>query len=317
MYYLGIDIGGTGIKIGVVTEDGKIIEKKRISSKNLKGYEAVTKAMADLSLETIASAGLSVSDIKSVGMGIPGAADDKNGVAYYCNNLYMKNAPICEEFRKYIDLPTYLGNDANCAALGEYSLWKDKGVSDFVAVTLGTGIGGGIIINKKLYTGFNGIGGEIGHINLRFGDEPCSCGRKGCWEAYASATALIRNTERAAKDNPSSLVASMIAENGGKANGIIAFDAAKAGDETGKSLVDSYIRYLGEGIIDIINIFQPQIVAIGGGICNQGDNLLLPLREYVAPRTYGSGLVPATEIVIATLGNDAGIIGAAFLGSQK
>jgi len=313
VYYLGIDIGGTGIKIGVVTEKGTIIEKKRIPTKGLTGYEAVVEAMAKLALETIEASGLTISDIEAVGIGIPGAADDKNGVAYYCNNLYMKNAPICEAFRKFIDLPTYLGNDANCAALGEFSLWEDKGVSNFVAVTLGTGIGGGIIINKKLYTGFNGIGGEIGHINLRYGDEPCSCGRCGCWEAYASATALIRDTERAAKENPTSLVASMIENNGGRANGIIAFDAAKAGDETGKIIVDNYIKYLGEGIIDIINIFQPEIVAIGGGICNQGDNLLIPLREYVAPRTYGSGLVPATEIVIATLGNDAGIIGAAFL----
>ena len=177
MYYLGVDVGGTGIKVGVVDEKGTIIEKKRVSSKNLSGYEAVVEAMAKLSLETISSAGLNVSDIKAAGIGSPGAADDKNGVAYYCNNLYMENAPICEEFRRYIDVPTFLGNDANCAALGEYFSLEDKNVSNFVLVTLGTGVGGGIIINKKLYTGFNGIGGEIGHINLRFGDEPCSCGR--------------------------------------------------------------------------------------------------------------------------------------------
>ncbi len=316
MYYLGIDVGGTGIKIGVVDENGKIVSKKRISTKNLTGYKAVVEAMSKLSLETIASSGLALKDIKSVGIGIPGAADDKNGIAYYCNNLYMKNAPICDEFRKHIDLPTYLCNDANCAALGEYSLIKDKNISNFILITLGTGIGGGIIINKKLYTGFNGIGAELGHINLSFGGEPCSCGRKGCWEAYASATALIRDTERAAKKNPSSLLASMIAENGGKANGIIPFEASKAGDETGKTIVDNYIKCLGEGVIDIINIFQPEVIAIGGGICNQGDALLIPLREYVLPRTYGAGLVPSTEIVIAALGNDAGIIGAALLGKQ-
>lgn len=316
MHFLGVDVGGTGIKTGVVSEDGTIIAKKRIPTKGLTGYREIVEAMAKLSLETIASANLSVFDIKSVGIGIPGACDDKNGVAYYCNNLYMKNAPICSEFRKHIDLPTHIGNDANCAALGEFYAIGDETVSDFVAVTLGTGIGGGIIINKKLYTGFNGIAGEIGHINLILGGEPCSCGREGCWEAYASATALIRDTERAAKENPSSLVAQMIAQNGGKANGIIPFEAAKMGDETGKTIIDNYIKYLGEGIINIINIFQPQIIAIGGGICNQGDALLIPLKEHVAPRTYGAGLVPSTEIIIATLGNDAGIIGAAFLGRK-
>jgi len=313
MYYIGIDLGGTGAKAGIVTEDGSIIAKSSVPTKELQGYEAVVEAMAKLAIKVVADAGLTLDDIKAVGIGCPGSVDDKNGVVYYSNNIVMENAPICDEMKKYIDKPIYIGNDANCAALGEFFNLGDDSVENFVAITLGTGVGGGVILGKKLYTGFNGVAGELGHINLCFGGESCTCGRKGCWEAYASATALIRDTERAAKANPDSLVASMVAQNGGKANGIIPFEAAKAGDSVGKTLVDNYISYVGEGLVDIINIFQPSIVAIGGGICNQGDNLLIPLREYVIPRTYGAGLVPAPEIIIAKLGNDAGIIGAAFL----
>lgn len=316
MYYIGIDLGGTGAKAGIVAENGTIIAKDSVPTKGIEGYEAIVEAMAKLALKVVDEAGVSLDEIKAVGIGCPGSIDDKNGVVYYSNNIVMKNAPICAEMKKYIDKPIYIGNDANCAALGEFINLGDDSIENFVAITLGTGVGGGVIIGKKLYTGFNGVAGELGHINLRFGGEACTCGRNGCWEAYASATTLIRDTERAAKANPDSQVASMIAQNGGKANGIIPFEAAKAGDAVGKTLVDNYIQYVGEGLVDIINIFQPSVIAIGGGICNQGDNLLMPLREYVYPRVYGAGLVPATEIVIAKLGNDAGIIGAAFLGKK-
>ena len=253
-------------------------------------------------------------EIKSIGIGCPGSINDRDGIVYYSNNIPMKNAPIVAEMQKYIDKPVYIGNDANCAALGEYFALADDSVKNFVAITLGTGVGGGVIVGGKLYTGFNGIAGELGHINLCFGGEPCSCGRNGCWEAYASATALIRDTERAAKENPDSALAALIAENGGKANGKIPFDAAQSGDATGQKVVDNYIKYIGEGLIDIINIFQPQIIAIGGGVSNQKDKLLNPLKEYVFSRTYGAGLAPSTEIIIARLGNAAGIVGAAFLG---
>ncbi len=316
MYYIGIDLGGMGIKAGIVSENGTIIAKDRVSTKGLDDYKEIIKEMANLSNKLMNSSGVTLEEIESVGIGIPGAVDNKTGVAYYCNNVNIKNAPLRDEFKKYIDKPVYLGNDADCAALGEFSKFLSSGVENFVAVTLGTGIGGGIIINKKLYTGFNGTAGELGHMSLDFDGRKCNCGRKGCWELYASATALMRDTEEEVNNNPDSLVAEMVRDNGGKANGLIPFEAAQKGDSTGKMLVDNYIRYLGEGLVSIINIFQPEIVAIGGGISNQGDNLLKPLKEYVLPRTYGAGLTPATEIVIASLGNDAGIIGAAFLGKN-
>ncbi|MBR5508244.1 MAG: ROK family protein [Clostridia bacterium] len=314
MYYIGIDLGGTGAKAGVVTEDGKIIAKSTASTKEVIGYENIVKVMADITYDVMKTANITADDVKSIGIGCPGSIDDKNGVVYYSNNIVMKNAPIADEMKKYIDKPIYIGNDANCAALGEYWAFKDDEMKNFVLITLGTGIGGGVIIDGKLYTGFNGVAGELGHTVIQMDGEACSCGRRGCWEAYASATALIRDTERAAKENPDSVLNKMISENNGKANGKMPFDAAQMGDNAGKKVVENYVKYLGEGITDMINIFQPTLIAIGGGVSNQGDNLIKPLGEYVYPKVYGAGLAPATKIVTASLGNDAGIIGAAFLG---
>ena len=314
MYYIGIDIGGTGIKAGLVKENGEIIHKDSIPTNATADYRDLVKDMADLVNKVVADAGISMDDVKSVGMGCPGSIDDKNGIVSYANNINMKNAPVCDEFRKHIDKPTYINNDANCAALGEFFALEDENVSDFVAITLGTGVGGGIVINKKLYTGFNGTAGELGHIVIHVDGEPCSCGRKGCWEAYSSATAIIRDTERAAKAHPDSLVAKLVEENGGKGSGKTAFVAMREGDPVGKEIVDNYIKYLAEGIANIVNSFRPAVIAIGGGVSKEGDNLLIPLREEVMKRCYGVGMVEASNIVVAKLGNDAGIVGAAFLG---
>ncbi len=314
MYYIGLDLGGTGIKVGIVTEDGNIIAKDSVPTRAQDGYEVISKDMADLVLKVLSDNGITLDEIKCIGIGCPGSIDDKNGVVYYANNILLRNAPICAEMKKYIDKPVYIGNDANCAALGEYFALNDDSVTDFVAITLGTGVGGGVIINKKLFTGYNGVGAELGHTVIAFDGEQCSCGRKGCWEAYASATALIREAEKAANENPDSLLKQNIDKNGGKANGKLVFDSADAGDKTAEEVVDKYIKSIGEGIINIINIFQPNVLAIGGGISNQGEKLLKPIKDYVMPRTYASGIVPPVELTIAKLGNDAGIIGAAFLG---
>lgn len=312
MYYIGIDIGGTGIKAGVVKENGEIICKSSIPTEAGAEYTVLAKHIADLIEAVVAEAGISMDEVKSVGMGSPGSIDDKNGVVMYANNLNLHNAPLCAEVGKYINKPIYIGNDANCAALGEYFALNDESITDFIAVTLGTGVGGGIVIDGKLFTGSNGVAGELGHMVTVVDGEACSCGRKGCWEAYASATALIRDTERAGEANPDSLVAKMIAENGGKGSGKTAWEAMRAGDSVGKAVVDSYVKHIAEGIVNLINIFQPQVIAIGGGISKEGDNLLNPVKECVADRCYGT--MKTAEIVMAKLGNDAGIVGAAFLG---
>lgn len=314
MYYVGVDIGGTGIKVGIVTDGGEIIAKGAISTSVKDGYEVIVKEMAKLIEDTVSDAKITPDDVASIGIGCPGSIDDRKGEVIYSNNLEFKNVPLCAELKKYIDKPIYINNDANCAALGEFLALGDDTVEDFVAITLGTGVGGGVIINKKLYTGFNSVAGELGHMVIKVDGEQCTCGRKGCWEAYASATALIREAEKAAEKNLGSLLTKRIAENGGKCNGKMVWDAKDEGDETAQSVIDTYVKYVAEGIINLVNIFQPSVVAIGGGASKQGDNLLLPVKKYMEGKTYGGSLVKSAEIVTAKLGNDAGIIGAAFLG---
>lgn len=314
MYYIGIDVGGTGIKAGVVTESGKIIKSAAIATNQRADYKDLVKDMANLVFKVLNQAHVSLDNVKSIGIGFPSAVDEKNGVVLYTANINLNNAPVVSEFKKHIDKPIYIGNDANCAALGEYFALNDDTVENFVAITLGTGVGGGIIIGKKLYTGSNGSAGELGHIRIVMDGEKCSCGRDGCLESYASATALIKSSLNAAQDNPDSLLAKNIKENGGRSNGKLVFDTAQTGDETAKKVINDYIKYLSEGIIDIINIFQPSVIAIGGGVSRQGDNLLNPVKEYVNGKVYGASYITPCRITIAKLGNDAGIVGAAFLG---
>ncbi len=314
MYYIGIDIGGTGVKVGIVSEEGKILTKASVDTNVKAGYKGMVSDIAELINKVTADEKISMDDVKSIGIGCPGSIDDRNGVVIYSNNLDFVNVPLCDELKKYFDKPIYINNDANCAALGEFFALNDDTVEDFVAITLGTGVGGGVIINRKLYTGFNSVAGELGHTVINVDGEPCTCGRRGCWEAYASATALIRETVKAAEKNPDSLVAALIKENGGKCNGKIPWDAMQAGDEVGKNVIEMYVKYVSEGIINLVNIFQPNVIAIGGGISRQGDNLLNPVKEYIAGKCYGGDLVPPCKVVMAQLGNDAGIIGAAFLG---
>ncbi len=312
--YIGVDLGGTGIKVGIVDEGGKILYKTSCPTRHQEGFEAIVKDMAMLINKVLKNTNTDIKAVKSIGVGTPGSVDDKNGIIMYANNLNLYNANLREELGKYFDKPIYVGNDANCATLGEFFALEDENITDLVAITLGTGVGGGIIINKKIYTGVNGIAGELGHTVVCINGEDCTCGRKGCWEAYASATALIRDTKRAAEENPDSYVAKLVNDNDGRANGKISFDAARKGDEVGQRLVDNYVSYVGEGIVNIINTFRPHAVVIGGGISKEGDNLLNPVKEYVNKYVYGGQKTNITKISIAKLGNDAGIVGAAFLG---
>ncbi len=314
MYYIGIDVGGTGIKAGLVTQEGTIVKSCAAPTKKDEDYTVLMKDIADLIFKLLSETGNGIDDIISIGIGFPSAVDEKKGEVVYTANINLNNAPVVDELKKYIDKPIYIGNDANCAALGEYFALNDDSIENFVAVTLGTGVGGGIIINKKLYTGANGSAGEIGHIRLKDGGEKCSCGRYGCWECYASATALIRESKKYADENPSSLLAERIEKNGGRSNGKLVFDTAADGDETAKKVVDEYIKNIAEGLIDMINIFQPSVIAIGGGVSRQGENLTAPIKEYMKHKVYGDGFITPCEVTTAKLGNDAGIVGAAFLG---
>ncbi len=313
-YYIGIDLGGTNIVAGVVNENYEIISKAKTPTNRPRSAEEICKDMAKMALEAVEKAGLKVSDIQSVGVGAPGSVNSDTGVISYSNNLDFHNAPVADYIREVIDLPVYVENDANAAAYGEFVAGSAKGTKDAVCITLGTGVGGGIIIGGKIYSGFNYAGAELGHTVIEVDGVQCSCGRKGCFEVYSSATGLIRMTKEAMAADPDSKMHEMM---GDHVSGRLAFEAMRAGDATAKSVVDKYIKYLAAGIANTINIFQPEVLCIGGGVCNEGDALLVPLKELISKEIYTRASEDNTKIVIASLGNDAGIIGAAFLGLQK
>ena len=313
-YYVGIDLGGTNIKAGVVSSDGELLNKLSIKTNAKRPMEDIIHDMGKLALDVIKDMKLEVEDIASIGIGSPGTPDNKEGLLVYSNNLPFLNAPMRKLVREVVDLPVYIDNDANCAAMAEAVAGAAKGALDSVTITIGTGIGAGVIVNGRVYSGFNQAGSEFGHTVLVSGGLKCSCGRKGCFEMYCAASALARMTKEAADANPTSLLNEEIAKNEGKTNARIAFIAMRRGDEVAKQLVDTYIDFLSDGLANTINAFMPEILVIGGGVCNEGDPLLLPLRERTMSRPYFGPGVKKTEIRIAKMGNDAGIVGAAMVG---
>lgn len=314
MYYIGVDLGGTNIAAGIVSEDGELLLKKSIPTLKEREYQDIMKDMANLCMSLINEFCISIEEVKSIGVGSPGMPDTINGILVYANNLKFTNTPIRTEIQKYIDLPVYLENDANCAALGECTSGAAKGTKNSVVITLGTGVGGGVIIDGRIYSGSFFGGGELGHHVIRVDGERCTCGRNGCWEAYASATALIRDTRVAVAKNPDSGINDIINGDIKLVTAKTPFDAAQKGDSVAKEVIDNYIRHVSEGIANIVNIFQPEAVVIGGGVCYQGDEILNPIKAHVNNMVFGGNL--KTKLMIATLGNDAGIIGAAMLGKR-
>lgn len=312
-YYIGIDLGGTNIKAGVVSDSFEIVSKESIKTNLPRPAEEICADMAKAALMAVESAGLTLDDIEAVGIGTPGTANSAEGIIEYSNNLGFKDFHVVELMKTFIDKPCYVENDANAAAYGEFVAGAAKGANDAVCITLGTGVGGGIIIDGKIYSGFNYAGAEIGHTVVDPNGPQCTCGRKGCFEVFSSATGLVRMTKEAMEEDKDSVMWEM-QQKDGKVSARTAFNAMRAGDKAGKEVVDKYIKYLALGITNTINIFQPDILCIGGGVCNEGDPLLLPLKELVAKEVYTRNSAKNTEIVIASLGNDAGIIGAAFLG---
>ena len=315
-YYVGIDLGGTNIVAGVVDEAYNIIAKASTKTNCPRPAKEIADDMAKMALEAVKNANLTIDQIEWIGVGTPGIANSETGIIEYSNNLGFKDTPIVKYIQETIDKPVFIENDANAAAYGEFVAGAAKGAKNAVCITLGTGVGGGIIVDGKIYSGSNFAGAEIGHTVIEVDGAQCSCGRKGCFEAYSSATGLIRMTKEAIAEHPDCIMAQSEKEKG-KVTARTSFDCMRAGDKYAKAVVDKYIKYLAAGITNTINIFQPDILCIGGGVCNEGDPLLLPMKELVAKEVYTRNSPKNTEIVIAKLGNDAGIIGAAFLGKAK
>ena len=312
-YYVGIDLGGTNIVAGVVDENYNIVAKASTKTNCPRPEKEIADDMARMALQAVKNANLTIDQIEWIGVGSPGIANSETGILEYSNNLGFKNTPLVKYIQEKIDKPVFIENDANAAAYGEYVAGAAKGAKNAVCITLGTGVGGGIIIDGKIYSGSNFAGAEIGHSVISVDGPQCSCGRKGCFEVFSSATRLIRMSKEAMAEHPESVM-NKLAEEKGKVTARTSFDAMRAGDAVAKAVVDDYIKYLAAGITNTINIFQPDVLCIGGGVCNEGDTLLLPVKALVKEEVYTRNSEKNTEIVIAKLGNDAGIIGAAFLG---
>lgn len=311
MYNIGIDLGGTNIAVGVVNEKYEIVGKGKLKTAKTGDANKIVEDMAAAVNLAMEDAGITIKEVTQVGVAAPGTVVPSTGVVAYANNLPFNNTPVCPLLEEKLGVPCLIENDANAAAYGELLAGAGKGAQNFIMITLGTGVGGGVIINGNIYGGFNYAGAELGHMSIVMNGEPCTCGNKGCYEAYASATALINQTKKAMEQNPDSLMWSLSKENG--VNGVTAFDAMRAGDAAGTKVVENYIDYIAAGLINLVNIFQPEFVAIGGGVCNEGETLLAPLREKVSKGDYNKNLPQKAQICKAALGNDAGIIGAAFL----
>lgn len=312
MYYLGVDLGGTNIACAVVTKQGEMLGKASVPTALPDSAHNIAQRIAQCCRLAVVQAGVAMDQISSVGIGTPGIANADEGIVEYSCNLGFQNTPLAKLVENLLGKPVYLENDANAAALGEFAAGCGKGSHSLVAITLGTGVGGGVVIEGKLLTGFNFAGAEIGHFVMYHGGEPCGCGRKGCFEAYCSATALIRQTKQAMEQHPESSMW-QISPTLDQVDGRTSFDAMAQGDETATAVVRQYQEYLADGLTSIINIFQPEVLCVGGGICNQGENLLGPVRAIIDREDYARDSRRRCRVVRATLGNDAGIIGAALL----
>ncbi len=318
MVRLGVDLGGTNIAVGIVDENFQVIHKDSVPTHASRPAEEIVDDIAMLCRRVLADKGLTLADVGGVGIAAPGTINSRDGFVEYANNLPFHHFPIVPLLRERLDnIPAFVENDANAAAWGEAIAGAAKGSECSVMVTLGTGVGGGVVIDHKVFSGFNGAGAELGHMVIVADGEPCSCGRRGCWEAYSSATALIRMTQRkldeCAARGRETIMTEMVAKKG-RVTGRTAFDGMRAGDAAAKEVVDAYLHYLACGIANLLNIFQPEILSIGGGISGEGQSLIDALLPLIRKECYGGSTVKQTEIRIAALGNDAGIVGAAVLG---
>ncbi|MDO4380197.1 MAG: ROK family protein [Clostridia bacterium] len=312
-FRVGVDLGGTNIAVGVIDENHEIIGRGKLKTNAPRPAKEIMEDIVKAVKLAVADANLTVDDIESIGIGTPGSVNKETGYIEYANNLAFDHVPAVQMLGELIDAKVYLENDANCAALGEAIAGVGKGKKLFIAITLGTGVGGGIINDGKVMAGCNEAGGELGHTVINMDGIPCNCGRVGCWEAYASASALVRQTKEAMNEHKDSKMWEIAGGSLDNVGGKTAFDAMRAGDKWGTEVVEKYIKYVAVGTVNIINIFQPEMICFGGGICNEGETLLAPLRKYVEAERYSRYCDKQTELCRAKLGNDAGIIGAALV----
>ncbi len=319
-YTIGVDLGGTNIAVGIVNENYEIVKKGSVPTLAQRGPEPIVHDMAELCKKLLAECEITMDDVTGAGIACPGTVNPATGIVEYANNIKFSDFPLVALFSKEMDMPAEnvkIGNDANLAALGEAVAGAAKGASSSVMITLGTGVGGGVILDGKMLMGCAFGGAELGHAVIEMNGRQCSCGRKGCFEAYCSATALVKLTKEKFEATSGTLMHEMCENDVNRVGGKTAFAAMKKGDKAGAEVVEEFISYLACGVANLINIFQPEVFTIGGGVSGEGDNLLIPLREKVCKEVYSKDNTLKTDLRIATLGNDAGIIGAAAFANDK
>lgn len=316
-YYVGIDFGGMSAKAGLFDKNSKMLAKDTVKTSKDDNYVTTVAKMAQLVKKLCEENDVPIKSVRRIGLASPGVIDSKEGVVVRWGNYNWSDKPLARDMSEAVGSEVRVVNDANAAAYGEAIYGAAKAYKNSIFITLGTGIGSGIIIDGKLFEGVRGAGAEAGHMVIQVGGVPCGCGRKGCFEQYASASALIRDTKRAMFENKESIMWQMTGGDPENVDGKTAFAASREGDAAAQTVVKNYIVYLGEGILNLVSIFRPEAVILGGGVCNEGEYLLAPLRKYVAERLYvGCDKVPLT-LNRAALGNDAGIYGALAFAMEK
>lgn len=316
-YIIGIDLGGMGAKGALFSYDGKILYENKVKTHKEDGFKGTVELLARLVKDLAKGANVDDRNVVAIGMGSPGVVDSARGIVLRWSNFDWDNVPLADDLSALTGKPVYIANDANVAALGEAKFGSTAQYDSSILLTIGTGVGGGIVFGGKLIEGYRSAGAELGHITIREGGLPCACGRRGCYEKYASTTALIRQTRHAMVEDLNSL---LWEEAGGKiekVNGKTAFAAARRGDKTAQAVIDQFVEYLSEGIADFVNILRPEAIVLGGGIVGEGEALFEPLRKAVDARTYIAMDIVPLKIVGATLGNKAGVYGAYSIAKEK
>lgn len=318
MYIIGIDVGGMSIKGGLSDENGNILCYSTVKTRVYSPTQTISTDIKTVIDDLLNAGGVALADIAGIGIGHPGVIDSANGVVKYSNNIAAENVHIASELKEFLgaDIPIFINNDANCAVLGEMFFGAAKGFKDVILITVGTGIGSGIVIDGKLFEGRESGGAEAGHTVIVAGGKPCNCGRNGCYEVYASATALINQTKHAMNGDPNSLM-HRVAREESEVNGKTAFIAARLGDTSAINVVNNYLNYLSIGLVNLANVFRPEVIIIGGGISHEGTVLTDKLNADMSWQTFGNEYNPRVNVVTAELKNDAGILGAVALVLNK
>lgn len=315
-YYIGIELGVKNIVAGIMDKNGKLIRRDTVPTNKDRAFEDIIKDMCSLITKMTDDEDVGLKNIKYIGVGCPGIIDNFNGIVIKNYTLNFNNAQVRAEIQKHINLPVYVENDANCVAIAEYLLGASYGTSSSLTIKIGVGIGGGIIIDGSIYNGFNFGGTEFGHMVIDYKGRECTCGRKGCWEQYASASALINQTRQLISDNPESILANLVKNNVSQITELTIFEAAKAGDKQAEKLCKEFVDYFAEGLANIVNILMPEVVVIAGPISKLGNFLVNPLVEILRERIYCRE-VHLPEFKMAEMGTAGIIVGASMLGAFK